>query len=218
MHALKIKSGQQHAEPASATAIVISEQPAAFIVKTSNAQLVVKQAVSCLVRPAVGDTVLLFIDTNGQGYILSILERIREQSTRISVNNDLVIESGNDSITLAAKETINIASAKRANFTSAEVAISGRQGTVQFNSLDIVSDRATAHTGTSRLFSDTVETVAQTLTQRMQNCFRFVDKMDQLNAGNLVQSVRNLMSLKTRQAVVVAEQDVKIDGERIHMG
>ena len=218
MRAVKLKPETRLPEPVSTTALVIAEQPTGCLVSTDDAQFIARRAVSCLVRPAVGDTVLLFVDAGGQAYILAILERTDTRTTRLSVDNDLVIESTGDSITLAARESINLATAGKTSIHGRDIAITGHHGLFQLNRVDLVSDAATVHTKSGRLFADTVETVARTLTQRLQNCFRFVETMDQLKAGNLVQSVRKLMSLKTRQAVILAEQDVKIDGERIHMG
>ena len=218
MRALNLKSETRLPEPLSVTALVISEQPSGCLVKTEDAQIIARRAVSCLVKPAVGDTVLLYTDTRGQAYILSILERMQNSSTRLSVDNELVIESTRNSITLAAHASINLAASEKTAIYGKDVSIAAQNGLFQFSRADIVSDTTTMHTKTGRLYAETVETVAHTLTQRLQNCFRFVDTLDQLKAGNLVQSVRKLMSLKTRQAVILAEQDVKIDGERIHMG
>jgi hypothetical protein len=218
MRAVKLRPETASPEAISNTALVIAEQASGCLVRTDDAKLIAKRAVSCLVRPVVGDTVLLFVDSSGQAYILSILERMRNSATRLSVDNDLVIESTAESITLAARESISLTSPGKASIHGGDVAITGHKGLFQLNRVDMVSDTATVHTKSGRLYAETVETVAQTLTQRLQNCFRFVDKLDQLKAGNLMQSVRKLMSLKTQQAVILAEQDVKIDGERIHMG
>ena len=218
MQTIHLKAVTNQEEPITITALVISEQPTGYIVKADHDQYVVKQAVSCLVKPAVGDTVMLYMDVTGKGYILSILERMNQQSTRISVENDLVIESRNDTITLAARESIDLASADRVSITAQDMVMTGHRGMFQINKVDLVSDTTTVHTKSSRMFANSIETVANTLTQRLQNSFRYVEKIEQLNAGNLMQSIRSLMSVKARQAVVIAEQDVKIDGERIHMG
>jgi len=218
MQAINLKPKSTHLESMAVTAILISEHPSGFFAKTEHGQYSAKPAVSCLVKPVIGDTVLLYMDENGNGYILSILDRIKQQSTCISVENGLMIESKNDNITLAAREAINLASTESVSISSQDVAISSHHGLFQINKVDLVSDAATVHAKSSRIFTNTIETVATTLTQRVQNSFRFVEKIDQLTAGNLMQSIRNLMSVKTRQAVILAEQDVKIDGERIHMG
>jgi hypothetical protein len=218
MRALNLKTETRMPEPVSTTALVIAEQPSGCLIRTDDAQFIARRAVSCLVRPVVGDTVLVFIDNKGQAYILSILERLDTGATRLSVDNDLVIESTADSIILAARESISLTSPGKASIHGGDVAITGRKGLFQLHQVEMVTDAATVHAKSGRLFANSIETVANTLTQRLQNCFRFVESLDQLKAGSLLQSVRKLMSLKTQQAVILAEQDVKIDGERIHMG
>jgi hypothetical protein len=34
----------------------------------------------------------------------------------------------------------------------------------------------------------------------------------------VIQTVKNLYSMRSRQAAILAEKDIKVDAERIHMG
>jgi hypothetical protein len=45
-----------------------------------------------------------------------------------------------------------------------------------------------------------------------------INRTEILNIGNLVQNIRKNFTSHSRQAVITASKDMRIDGERIHMG
>ena len=47
---------------------------------------------------------------------------------------------------------------------------------------------------------------------------RWIEGVETLNIGDLVQTVRRAYTTRAERAVITAQKDVMIDGERIHMG
>jgi len=66
--------------------------------------------------------------------------------------------------------------------------------------------------------AEKIDTVAKTLLQKLKNSIRTIEGVDQTNAQDAITTVRNLYSLRSRQAAILARKDIKIDAERIHMG
>ena len=73
--------------------------------------------------------------------------------------------------------------------------------------------------GEERTFiSDAVDVVAQRATQRLKSCYRWVEEIEHITAGQMIHKVSNLFSVRARQTAITAKDDVKIDGERVHLG
>ncbi len=45
-----------------------------------------------------------------------------------------------------------------------------------------------------------------------------IEGVDQTKAGDVLTTIKNLFSLRSRQSAILAKKDIKIDAERIHMG
>ena len=54
--------------------------------------------------------------------------------------------------------------------------------------------------------------------QRVEQVVRWVSKLETVNINNWIQNIRNTLSSRSKNAVITAESDMKIDAERIHMG
>jgi hypothetical protein len=60
--------------------------------------------------------------------------------------------------------------------------------------------------------------VAKQITQKTDMLLRWVEGVETLSIGNLIQNVRQNYTSHSQQAVITASKDMRIDGERIHMG
>ena len=74
------------------------------------------------------------------------------------------------------------------------------------------------HVNDAKIFAGSLHTVAKRVTQRFDALMRWVETVETLNIGNLIQNVRGALASHSHHAVITARKDVKIDGERIHMG
>jgi len=203
---------------ASMCAYVLSEEPDGFVLDVEGANLFAARAVGCLVKPSPGDKVLCFVDPRDTNYVLSVLESESSECTRLSVDNNLIIESEKQDVSVVSKNNINFVTDSQLNLLCNEITISSEKGQIQIDDMTLLAKKSTACVTSGRIFAKQLETVSDNISQRFINSLKFVEKTDQIKAGNIIQSVKTLFSIKARQAIVLAEQDVKIDGERIHMG
>lgn len=181
-----------------------------LVVESSLGELEAQKAVSCLVCPEVGDSVLLSVDTQGGVWILSVLSRAEAGPTALEVEGDLTLRSKNGSLTFAADEELTCISSKAA-LHSDDVEISA--GKVSL---------------TSRLFSSNVERVkkvagnvdeiSREFTRRVVNYFRFTKEHEDCQAESRRQLVDETLTIQSKNTMIVSEEHVKIDGELIHMG
>jgi len=173
-------------------------------------------AFSCLVAPVAGDKVLLS-RAGGECFILAVLERDSADMT-LAVPGDMHIQAGSGRLTLAGQAGVDLRSAKDISLTSTGFAITAIQGRVQTRQFTLRSQQAEACTQDAKLYTETLETVAGRVVARAKTLMRWVEGVETLQVGQLIQSVRETFTHRSHHAVITARKDVKIDAERIHMG
>ena len=101
---------------------------------------------------------------------------------------------------------------------SLRMELQGLRGEASFAELSLTACVATVKTGKLSLIASTVETVAERITQRAKDCFRWVARTDSTKAGQVNISAEHRLDLKAGDASLVARHGVKIDGDKIHLG
>jgi len=174
-------------------------------------------AFSCLVQPRVGDTVLAAWTPEGT-YILSILQRPDRQDMTLAFPGNAQIEAAHGELGIATSEGLDLASAKAARLTAATLAVTALRGNIHADEATVSGKLWTGHFEGLSVFAGRIASVVDSVFQRLKDCVRVVEGVDQQSAGDLLHTVRNTFSVRSRYAGVSAREDVRIDGERIHMG
>lgn len=161
-----------------------------------------RKAFGCLVEPRVADEVLLSILPGRGIHILSVLERRDDESADIRFSHDVRIHATNGTMGLNA-DHLNIAS------TTAEAAIgrasyAGTQLRARVNVLHVVSNYAYS--------------AAQRLVQKLDRCYRWIEDIEDTQAGRITCKVRDTLRLEGKRAKLLADENVKIDADKINIG
>jgi hypothetical protein len=69
-----------------------------------------------------------------------------------------------------------------------------------------------------KMYTQMFSSVARQVNQKTDILVRWVEQVETLNIGNLIQNVRKNYTSHSDQAVITAKKDMLINGERIHMG
>lgn len=169
---------------------------------------VASRAFSCLVAPRAGDLVMLARDGRKRCHVLAVLERPGAQDAAIDVQGkldvqaqDIAFSTPGEASTTAGRISINTL---EANVNAVTAKLGGQSAELAFRNLRSVSDR--------------IETIANHCTQRFQVSIRWITELEDVSAGQLIQKVKGLFASRSRQALITAEDDVKVDAKRIHMG
>lgn len=75
-----------------------------------------------------------------------------------------------------------------------------------------------ATVGEVRVHAHKLETVAERVISRARNVFERVEKLKQLRVGRLRTLVDDSIDFRAKSATLVTQKEVRIDGERIHLG
>ena len=106
----------------------------------------------------------------------------------------------------------------RARLTSAHVSVAAERADVKVTDANLVAK--TLRTVAYRILerADRVERTADRVVERAREAFREIEELDQTKAGRLRLVAETALSLLGRSTTVKAREDVKVQGEKIHLG
>jgi hypothetical protein len=179
------------------------------------------RADSCLIAPECGDTVLVCngvaVGVTAISYILAVLSRAHPSQGVVMLPGGATICANDGKLSLVATE-IGIEGQGAVTVSAPQVKVVAVAGDLQFNSLraSILDFRGVL---------GKVSTVAQSMTstvgrlvQKATDSFRWTQNLDESRAGRMRLQVAERFHLKSRHASVIAEGQVKIDGQKIDLG
>lgn len=218
MNANKIANLRSSVAPFVDHGTVTGEGGGNYTVTGPSGSAVATVAFGCLVQPIVGDKVMYTCDTKGACYILAVLERTDGQDSVVRFPGDVVVEAAKGKIAFASADGIDMCTANSVNVLASDISISAEKGQASIAELQANGDSFTGAIKRVTLFSNTIEMVADSVVQRLKSCFRWVEQIEQVRAGQMVHKVRNLFSVRARQTTLISKADVKIDGKRVRLG
>ncbi|PHM45633.1 lipoprotein [Xenorhabdus mauleonii] len=181
--------------------IVNTLQDGSLVVEFENRGWHCQRAVSCLLTPEMGDTVLL-TKVNDQLWILAILTRAEpKNSAEICIPGDLSI---------TAQGNLNL--------NSNGLNITADNGNCHINEMQYSGESLSAWISISRMVGNQLESVWQNITQLSNRLFRHTTQTEQVHAGQLDMQADSYVRLHAQNTVVTAKAITKIDAEQIHIG
>jgi len=189
-----------------------------YRINADTRQYSATRAFSCMVEPMVNDSVLFSIDAGMQCHILAIIERPDCTDTRLAFPGDVTLNAGQGQLHLNGQQGINISSQQSINQTSEGYTLVAKKALFGIESVTAVGSKLVSKIGNVQTIADTVETVAANLLQKLKNSFRVIEGVDQTRSRDVITTVKNLYSMRSKQAAILAKKDIKVDAERIHMG
>lgn len=181
-----------------------------FTVRAGNRLVDARRATGCLVEPEEGDRVLLAW-VGDDRFILSVLAREPGASSRLSVDGDLELRVPAGRFVVASQEGIDLTTAADTNVTAGRLSVNAVEGKVFVQALTALGDRLDAEW--SR-----VKVVAERLHQKVARSYRFVTEMDQLRAAHLDYRAEQTARVHSHNAVITADEVIKLDGKQVHIG
>ncbi len=199
------------------TARVVQRDNGEFLLVTNGARtLRGKKAAGCLLEPEENDTVLIVRNLAAGVYILTVLERCGHAG-RVMLPDDTTLCATDGALRLAG-DTVELVGETAASIVAPAIKLQGLRGEASFADLSLTACVAALKAGKLSLVASTIDTVAERITQRVRDCFRWVTRTDSTKAGQVNISAENRFDLKASDASLVARHGVKIDGDKIHLG
>ena len=163
--------------------------------------LLMKKAFSCAFTPLMGDQVSFVKSDNGQHYILHILER--EQQTPAQIESE---------------HGIQISSPEQISLQSESLDIVNIKTQLTNETTQAYSKNINIHADQTSLKTRILESLAERSMQKFKDSFRMIERMEQTTAKDVINNIKNVFVQRSKNADISAKGDIKINGDRIHMG
>lgn len=159
------------------------------------------KAFSCTFNPVVGDYVSLIKSPNKGLFINIILQRTTSDKAVLEVDQDFHIRS---------KTSINL--------QSNEIHTCAQNHQVTSDTYEQFSNKLNIKSKTTHFQSDAVDSHIGRIMQRVKDSFKIIERLEQVKANDIIHNIKNAFIQRSKQVDITAQHDVKINGDRIHMG
>jgi len=187
------------------------------IIETDFGVISARLAFSCFLKPEVNDLVLADYSEN-HCYVLSVLERNGNSDVEIQYPATVNMRSSEGDINICSDKDIRLLAKAKSTFISDETSFISDSINVLSDSVNSRAEQVRCHVKNIHIFAESMDVVADQVRQRANTLIRWVESLESSNIGNLMQRVRHTLTSHSKQSVVTAEKDMRIDAERIHMG
>lgn len=168
------------------------------------------RAASCLLQPAIGDTVLVAGPEREQLYLIAVVAQADPGRSHLVVNGDLTLHARNGGIALQADTRLDL--------RSAELNLQAQKAQVELTDMDYRGAEVRVTTLVARFVGRTLETVLDRLSVLTRSSFRLTEEVEQVRAGQIDMQATETMRLHAKNTLVSSKALVKVDAEQIHMG
>jgi hypothetical protein len=172
----------------------------------SGDTLSAQRAGGCLLVPERGDEVLV-ADNGERAFILSVLTREGDMG-RITLPGASTIEGGE----------ISFSASRILDLEAPRISLTGILGEVKFKGLSLLSQWCDARIRKITTAAEIWDRVVGRLTERIRDSYRQIENTEQTTAGRIRTVVKGRFSLSSKNAALTAEEEVKLDGKKIHLG
>lgn len=181
---------------------VISKSKQGYLIKLeSGSTLLANKAFSCAFMPEENDYIAI-MRSNLKGYFIThILERQSNKPALIETESELHINS-----------------AKTVKFHSNAIEMTSLDYSVTCQNHNQVSEKLNVTSKHAQFQSETVESNVSRMIQRVKDSFKIIERIEQVTAQDIIQNIKNAFIQRSKQVDITAKSDVKINGDRIHMG
>jgi len=177
-----------------------------------------RRAASCLLKPQVGDTVLLSGPDSYRVFLIAVLEQAYAAVSRIEVDGALVLGGNAHPVAIESEGEVRLRSGTRLAMSAGQWALQADTADCRTDELRFTAKSVEATAGTTRFFGKVLETVADRIVQMARNTLRIVDEMDQSRVRHLDCKASDTVRIHGRHTMVTGQDLVKVDASQIHMG
>jgi hypothetical protein len=180
-----------------------------FEVIVAGKKYVSAKAASCLLRPSVGDTVLVQGVASAGVWILSVLVRSESEGAQIQLPRYSTILNDNGRISLRTQEL---------EITSSDAEYRAKRMTVVFEDMRLIGKALISTIGVVKAIGQMLSTVADRIIQHSQTYSRTTQGMDRTDAQQCEINSEQIVRVKAPYVFLEGDDLVKTKGSQIHFG
>ncbi len=196
---------------------ILEQTATGFSVRTDAGDVDAIRSVSCLVRPMPGDEVLLSMDQHGRTFVLAVLERQESLDTELDFAGKVRLCAQGD-VDIAAANDLALLAGEHCMVAGRRLDVLAEDGEAKVGKMRFIGNILHAQVQALNVVAGNVENVFIRLTQRFKDMFRYVEDHSEVQAGSARYLVDETLTMHSKNAVHMAEEVVKVDGEQVHLG
>lgn len=181
-----------------------------YTVAADGMQLRCQRAASCLLRPEVGDTVLVSGPDAQRLYLTAVAEQADPAASRIDVDGDMTLAS--------AHGTVTVESATQLHLRSQQLKLEAADADCKVGRTTYQGEDLQAAVLNIRVIGRLYEAVMDRLVHLSRSAFRMTDGVEQVRAGRIDYQAEESVRVHAKDTLVTARRLAKIDAKQIHMG
>lgn len=104
------------------------------------------------------------------------------------------------------------------NLSSPEIGITAQRGAIQIEDSKYIGNKFSATFKHGKLIIGRLESIANDIISKARNVYRTVDELTQLRTGRMRTLVKSTLHIKAKKSYLKAEDDFKINADKIHLG
>jgi len=197
---------------------VVAIEGESIRVEVSDDVIVTRKAASCLLAPAVGDAVLVVLLESGSAYVLAVLEREAETTSRIVLDGEAAIEAPTGKVRIVAREGVDVVTEQEISLIGGRATIHAPETAISSERLAIFSNAVQAEVGVVKVVAEALDSIADRIFQKAKRVYRVVTEQDHLRAESIDHVAKGTMTMRAENTIMTAKELVKVDSEQIHLG
>ncbi len=200
--------------------LLVEDGGEAFVVACAGDSYTARRAVSCLIRPEAGDTLLLSFDASGRCYILAVLERPGGATAPkiLEMEGQVQLRIQRGGLKIAAAETLSLAAERQIALAAEHLTLDARQGSARIEELSFIGRMFRSRVETVKHIADTLDTIVRRVVQRLTSSYRYIEEHEEIQSASTRLLVEGTLTMQTQNTMHTAEGHIKIDAEQIHLG
>jgi hypothetical protein len=192
--------------------------PDGIRVSTDDGELCAKRALSCLIEPVAGDRVLVAGDIQDEVFVIAVLERLDASPVTITVDGDLTLGVPRGRLSMAAGKGIEMLTVADMSLAGSEITLCAPRGQVLLDHLTYIGSKVFARAQAVKLVGELFDAVLERISHKVKRSYRIVEEIDCVRSSQIDYRAENNMSLRGKNALVTADELIKMDGDQIHLG
>lgn len=188
-----------------------------LLVETGALRVQARRALSCLIEPEPGDTVLLVGDAQSP-FVFGVLERRGDKPVRMVVSGEAEIHATGGRLSLSGEQGLILSSPAKVEISAPEVSVIGRAARFVLHEVTHVGRSIASHVGRLKVVGETLETMMRQVMSRSQRSFTMVEETDIRRSGDIDHRAEGTLHLSGQNAIVTATTIAKVDAGQIHLG
>lgn len=176
------------------------------------------RAASCLLRPEIGDTVLVNGPDEHRLYLTAVAEQADARSARIDVDGDLTLASARGAVRVHSATELQLHGDEGLDMRAARLQIGAQSADCRIQRMSYQGEDARVTVLDIRVIGRLYEAIVDRLVHLSKSAFRMTEGLEQLQAGQIDYKATEMARVHGRNTVVTAKDLIKADAKQIHMG